>query len=109
MKRFCLAAALLACSTLPLAQTSTPPPAPVNIPKYSCEPKPEFPGGIAMRAMETKRKQFDRDVENYRKCMLAYIEERRAMHEANQTLHKAAVDDYNATMKALNEAMEAAR
>jgi hypothetical protein len=109
MKRICLAAALLACTTVPFAQTSTPPPAPVNIPKYRCEPKPEFPGGIAMRTMESKRKQFNSDVENYRKCMLAYIEERTAMNEANQTLYKAAVADYNATMKALNEAMEAAR
>ena len=131
MKRFTLAAALLACSTMPFAQMYMPPPtqpqieapkqrtdtpqaaaasAPqVNVPKYSCEPKPQFPGGAAMRAMDLKRKQFERDIENYKKCMIAYIDERKAMHDANLAMHKAAIEEYNGTMKTINEALEANR
>ena len=131
MKRLTLAAALLACTTLPLAQMYSPPPTPrtmeapqqksepakpttvpaahVEVAKFNCEPKPVFPGGAAMRAMENKRRQYERDIENYKKCMLGYIEERKAMHEANLAMHKAAIEEYNATMKAINDAMEANR
>jgi hypothetical protein len=131
MKRLTLATALLAFSTLPLAQMYSPPPTPrtmdapqqknepakptvvpaahVEVAKWSCEPKPVFPGGAAMRAMENKRKQYERDIENYKKCMLGYMEERKAMHESNTAMHKAAIDEYNATMKSINDAMEANR
>ncbi len=133
MKRIALAAVLLACATPPFAQYKAPPAAPalpieapqqrtnapgatmasaaplVDVPKYKCEPKPVFPGGAAMRAVDNKRRQFERDLESYKKCMMAYIEERKAMHEANTTLHKAAIEEYNTTMKEVNAALEAAR
>lgn len=131
MKRLTLAAALLACPGMPFAveympmttspqveapkQRTEPPKAGamptvhVEVPKYNCEPKPVFPGGAAMRAMENKRRQYERDIENYKKCMLGYIEERKAMHEANLNMHKAAIEEYNTTMKEINEAMEANR
>jgi hypothetical protein len=131
MKRIALAATLLACTTLPFAQMYMPPPtqpqveapkqrtnaaptataaAPqVNVPKYHCEPKPEFPGGAAMRAMDNKRRQFERDLESYKTCMTAYMDERKAMHEANLAMHKAAIEEYNATMKSVNAALEANR
>ncbi len=131
MKRLTLAAALLACAGMPFAaeympmtpsptvdapkqRTETPAPtavpaAHVVVAKYNCEPRPVFPGGAAMRAMENKRRQYERDIENYKKCMLGYIEERKAMHEANLAMHKAAIEEYNSTMKAINEAMEANR
>jgi hypothetical protein len=131
MKPLTLAAALMTCTTLPLAQMYSPPPTPrtmeapqqksepakptavpaahVEVAKFNCEPKPVFPGGAAMRAMENKRRQYERDIENYKKCMLGYIEERKAMHEANLAMHKAAIEEYNATMKSINDAMEANR
>lgn len=132
MKRIALAAALLACTTLPLAQMYMPPAAPqpapeaprqrtdsapaaanplpqVTVAKYNCEPKPAFPGGAAMRAMDNKRKQFERDLESYKKCMTSYMDERKAFHEANLAMHKAAIEEYNATMKTINEALQANR
>ncbi len=133
MKRLTLAAALLACAVTPFAaeympQTQTPPQqmdapkqrpeaakasavpaAHVEVAKWNCEPRPVFPGGAAMRAMENKRRQYERDIDNYKKCMLAYMEERKAMHEANQNMHKAAIEEYNATMKSINDAIEANR
>jgi hypothetical protein len=131
MKRFTLAGTLLACASVAFAQMYAPPPtqpqleapkqrsdtapaaaapAPqVNLPKSQCEPKPVFPAGATQLAMENKRRAFDRDFEKYKTCMTAYIDERKAMHEANAALHKAAIDEYNATMKAVNEAREANR
>jgi hypothetical protein len=133
MKRIALAAALLACTTLPLAQMYMPPAAPqappeapkqratdsapaapkplpqVTVAKYNCEPKPAFPGGAAMRAMDNKRKQFERDMENYKQCMTSYIDERKAFHEANLAMHKAAIEEYTTTMKTVNEALQANR
>jgi hypothetical protein len=132
MKRLTLAAALLASTTLPLAQMYNAPPTPrtmeapqqksepakpttvvpaahVEVAKFNCEPKPVFPGGAAMRAMEGRRAKYEKDIENYKKCMLGYIEERKAMHESNLAMHKAAIEEYNTTMKAINDAMEANR
>jgi hypothetical protein len=131
MKRLTLAAALLACAGMAFAveympQTPSPtvdapkqrtepakpvavPAAHVEVAKWNCEPRPVFPGGAAMRAMENKRRQYERDIENYKKCMLGYMEERKAMHESNQNMHKAAIEEYNKTMKEINEAMEANR
>lgn len=134
MKRIALAAALFACISTPFAQYMKPIPpsqpreieapkqmgdAPkstvtatairVEVPKHTCEPKPVFPAGAALMAQENRRKAFDRDLENYKACMSAYFDARKAMHEANAALHKGAIEEYNATVKAINEAMEAAR
>ena len=132
MKRIALAAALFACASTPLAQMR-PPPAPpreieaprqqtdgprpgvaataprVDIPKHTCEPKPVFPAGASQLAQENRRRAFERDLENYKTCMSAYFDTHKAMHEANAALHKSAIEEYNATVKAINEAQEAAR
>ena len=133
MKRITLAAALLACAGTPFAQYMKPPPAPpreieapkqpadaprpgvataaprVEVPKHKCEPRPVFPSGASQMAQENRRKNFERDLENYKACMSAYFDERKAMHEMNAALHKGAIEEYNATVKAINEAQEAAR
>ena len=130
MKRVSLAAVLLACAGTPFAQYSTPSAPPtieapkqrvetsaapsaaapvVNLPRYNCEPKPQYPASGAQITLDQKKRDFERNFENYKKCMMAYIDERKALHEANQALHKAAVDEFNATMKAVQDAQASGR
>ena len=101
MKHLVLAAALALGSSTVLAQN-------VETPKHKCEPKPEFPGRSGMQA-ELRRSRFEKDLANYKTCMMAFIEERKAVLKANEAAANAAIQEFNATMKALNEAQEAAR
>ena len=103
MTRLTLAAALLlgAASTLSVAQT--PPP---DVPKLKCEPKPELPGARMMEEPSV-RKRFQADLDTYKKCMTAYLDERKAVIKANETAANAAIEEYNGTMKALADAQKA--
>ena len=101
MKRITLAAILLAFATAPLAQVG-------DVPKPKCEPKPDYPGRLAMQ-VDSRRRVFERDVKAYKECMTAYLEDRKAASTANLTAGNAAVEEFNATMKKINADMEAAR
>jgi Holliday junction resolvase RusA-like endonuclease len=99
MKRLLLAAAL-AASTAAFAQQN------VEVPKAKCEPKPTYPGP-RMREDATMMRNFKRDHDNYKKCMTDYLEERKAAIKSNEAAANAAVEEFNATMKALNDAQNA--
>jgi len=128
MKRTILAAALIALPGLAAAQYGAGQQAPqqvpqappstsssqapgkvaVNIPKSDCGETPQYPGGAAMRAMDDKRKKFERQLEHFRTCMMAYIEQEKALTLGHQDAYKAAVEQFNTTMKEINAAQEAA-
>ena len=131
MKRLALAAVLVALPGLAAAQynqynqpaqskdipqpakteaaKATPTAAKVNIPKSDCGDTPQYPGGAAMRAMDDKRKRFESQLTHFKECMLAYIEQEKQLTLGHQDAYKAAVDEYNTAMKAINAAQEAAR
>ena len=95
MKRTLLAVA--ACLALPaFAQNAA------EVQKLKCEPKPEYPGRLALQS-ETQRKRFDREVKNYKDCVTAYLEARKAGIKANQDAADAAVEEHNAVMKKIQE------
>jgi len=98
MNRFTLAAALLlgASSAVPAAE-------PMDIPKHKCEPKPVLPGPRMMQEPNV-RKNFQRDVDAYKECMKAYADERATAAKAHTDAGNTAINEYNATMKALQEA-----
>jgi hypothetical protein len=100
MKRITLAAILVACATTPFAQVS-------DVPKHKCEPKPEYPGRIAMQS-DTRRKLFEREIKQYQDCMNAYLDQRKTSMKANEENANAAIAEYNAVMKKLNSDQEAA-
>ena len=102
MKHVSFAAALLlgAASTLTFAQT-TP-----EVPKPKCEPKPVMPGARIMEDHSVRRR-FERELDTYKKCMTAYLDERKAMMRAHEVAANAAIDEYNSTMKALADAQKA--
>lgn len=107
MKRILLGAAIVINATVVAAQPAQPVPN-VEAPRHKCEPRPEFPGRLGM-TIESRRKQFDRDLKNYRDCMTSFVDERKAVMKANETAAQAAIDEYNALMKKLKEEQDAAR
>ena len=99
MKRIILAAALIACAATPFAQA--------EVPKPQCDPKPEYPGRLAMQS-DTRAKAFNNDVKRYSECVKKYVADRQAATKENGDAGNAAIDEYNATMKKINEDQKAA-
>jgi hypothetical protein len=94
-------AAALALAIAPAIAFSQAP-ATADIPKPKCE-KPVLPGPKMMEEARVA-KQFKNDVETYKNCMKAYADERAVVAKANTDAGNAAIDEYNNTMKALQEA-----
>ena len=101
MKRITLAAILASLALPALADAAA------DVPKPKCEPKPEYPGRLAMQ-IDTRRHSFERELKTYRDCMQSYIDERKAAASANASAGNAAIEDYNAVMKKINEDQKAA-
>ena len=74
MKQLALAATLLASAGLAFAQA---PAAPANVPKANCPNKPEYPGRMAMQS-DLRRNAFMREIDAYKTCMMAFVEENKA-------------------------------
>ena len=110
MKRAVLAFASAFFASAAFAQAPAPAPAApaTEVIKPKCEPKPEYPGRLAM-TVESKRKSFERDMKNYETCMKAFLEERKGAIKANETAANAAIEEYNATMTKIRAEQEAAR
>ena len=98
-------AAELAAFTFPVYAADAPK---AEVPKPACDPKPEFPGRLAMQS-DTRRKQFQREMDTYKECMVAFIDARKAAAQANTEAANGAVDEFNNTMKKINEAITAAK
>lgn len=102
MKRMLIAAALAAAPCWAFAQAPAPaapaPTASVEIPKHKCNPRPEMPGRVMMQD-EGVRKRFQSDVDKYKTCVMAYVEERRAAIKENEKAANGAIDEYNTTVK----------
>ena len=99
MNRFTYAAAAILAGACALANAQQP----ADVPKHKCEPKPVLPG---QRLMEdaSVRKRFQRDIDTYKGCMKAYADERAAMAKAHTDAGNAAINEYNDTMKAMQDA-----
>ena len=109
MKRIAIAAALLATAGLAFAQADAPKAAaPVDMPKAKCEPKPEYPGRLAMQS-DLRRNSFTREINAYKTCMMAYVEEHKAQQAAHLTAANAAIQEYNDTMKKIAAEQDAAK
>ena len=105
MKRLLPIAALLigaAIAPVSLAQ-STPP---VDVPKPKCEPKPVLPGSRLMEEPSVRRR-FQSELDNYKKCMKDYSDARNAIAKAHIDAANEAINEYNVTIKALQDAQKA--
>ena len=102
MNRITLAAAAVLACACAAANAQQPAP-PADIPKHKCEPKPTLPGQ-RMAQEQSVRKRFQADLDNYKNCMKAYADERAAAAKAHTDAGNAAINEYNETMKALQDA-----
>ena len=107
MKQIALAVVFLAATGLALAQAPAAPAAP-DVPKYSCDPKPEYPGKLAMQS-DLRRNSFTREINAYKTCMMGYIEQRKVLSKSNLDAANAAIGEYNDTMKKIAAEQEAAK
>jgi len=94
------AAAFLA---LAAASANAQQPAPPEVPKHRCEPKPQMPMRTLMGEPAT-RKKFQREIDEYKNCMKSYADDRAAAAKAHTDAGNAAINEYNETMKALQDA-----
>jgi|SRR6188768_4251505 len=101
MNRLTLAAAALFALPLATASAQQPAPAP-EVPKPACE-KPQRPMGVMMQDANM-RKKFQREIDAYKVCMKAYADERAATVKAHTEAGNAAINEYNETIKALQDA-----
>ena len=109
MKRLALAATLIATAGLAFAQAEAPKAAPApDLPKPKCDPKPEYPGRLAMQ-LDLRRNSFNRELAAYKTCMMAYVEEHKAQQAAHFQAANGAIQDYNDTMKKIAAEQEAAK
>ena len=99
MIRFRLAAALALAFVPAMALAQASP----DIPKPKCEPKPVLPGPKMLEDNRV-RKTFQNDIEAYKNCMKAYADERAAAAKAHTDAGNAAINEYNDTMKAIQDA-----
>jgi hypothetical protein len=109
MKRIALAAVLLASAGLACAQATAPAPAPTgDVAKPSCGAKPEYPGKLAMQS-DLRRNSFKREIDNYKACMMAFVEEYKAKQANAFAAANAAIAEYNETMKKIAADQDAAK
>lgn len=100
MNRPTLAVAVMLAGACLLAHAQQP--APPEVPRHKCEPKPQLPGPRLM-SDDAVRKRFQREIDTYKGCMKAYADERAAAAKAHTDAGNAAITEYNDTMKALQE------
>ena len=79
-----------------------------EVPKAKCEPKPVYPGSKAMQDAE-KTEAFQKQLKDYQECIRAYIAERRAVIQANDTAMRAAADEHNTVISKVRADQDAAK
>lgn len=105
MKQLALAATLLAAAGFAFAQA---PAAPAPVEKPKCDPKPEYPGRLAMQS-DLRRNSFTREITTYKTCMMAYVEAQKVEQQAHLSAANSAINEYNETMKKIAAEQEAAK
>ena len=108
MKQLVFAATLLATAGLVFAQAPAAPAVAVAVDKPKCEPKPEYPGVLAMQS-DLRRNSFKREIDAYKACMMAYVEQQKVQQQAHLQAANGAITDYNDTMKSIQKAQEDAK
>jgi hypothetical protein len=93
MRSLALATLFALGSTLAAAQAPALTPAPVTVAPMDCGATPENPGRLGS---ETQRRNFEKAFAAYDKCVRQYVEDRKAVIQANEAAAQKAVDNFNA-------------
>jgi hypothetical protein len=104
MKRILIASAVALYLAAPSAALADAP----AVPPAKCEPKPEYPGKLALQS-ENRVKSFRKELDAYKDCVNAYLADRKAAMKANEDASNALIAEYNAVMKKINEAQTASK
>jgi hypothetical protein len=112
LQRAMLAFALAAIATATAAQTTAPAAAAASpaasgpvLPKPSCGDKPEHPGRLAS---DSQKRNWRRDANTYLECFKKYVEDQRALAQRYQDAANAAIEEYNAAVKNMQQQIDAA-
>jgi hypothetical protein len=108
MKQTALAAALFLSTGLAFAQATAPAAPAGDVAKPNCGAKPEYPGKLAMQS-DLRRNSFKREIDSYKTCMMAFVEEYKAKQASAFASANAAIAEYNDTMKKISADQEAAK
>ena len=81
---------------------------PSEVPKHTCGAVPKMPGRNLL-ADKMVRRNFDNDVKTYGDCMKDYVDKRQAASKAHLQAANDAIDEYNSSIKALNEEQQGLR
>ncbi len=101
-----LALALGLFGSIAAAQTPAASATPaVVLPKLDCGAKPEHPGKLAS---DNQKRQWRKDANTYLECFKKYASDQRTLAQQYQDAANTAIDDYNAAVKEMQAAMDAA-
>ena len=96
---------LLGAASAAFAQAPAPVAAPA-VPQAKCEPKPQLPSARMMEEPNVRRR-FQKELDDYKKCMVGFVEERKAAMKAHESAANATIEEYNKVMKDLQDAQKA--
>jgi hypothetical protein len=100
-----IAGAAFAQTTVPATPTITPAP---NCNKPGAPPQGN-PSELGKAAAEAKRNNWMRDMKAYLDCVKAFITEQQSQASSHAAAANGAVEEYNKSIKTLNEQIEAAK
>ena len=79
--------------------------APIVLPKSNCGVKPDHPGKLAS---DNQKRQWRRDANTYLECFKKYASDQRVIAQQYQDAANVAIDEYNAAVKEMQAAIDAA-
>jgi hypothetical protein len=80
--------------------------APAAIPKPTCTKPGEYPGNLAS---DTQKREWQKEYVGYVDCLKKFIEEEQALAEPHVKASNAAINEYNAAVKAYNDQIQKAK
>jgi hypothetical protein len=80
--------------------------APEAVPKPSCTKAGDYPGNLAS---DTQKRQWQKDYVGYVDCLKKFIEDQQALASPHIKASNAAINEYNAAVKAYNEQIQKAK
>lgn len=101
-----VAASAMAQTTAPAAPAASTA-SPAAVPKPECGAKPgEYPGNLAS---DNVKRAWQKDFVAYIDCLKKFVEEQQALAEPHVKAANAAINEYNAGVKAYNDEIQKAK
>jgi len=103
---FATLAAQAGAQTAP-AESSAAPASSAPVPKPECGAKPgEYPGNLAS---DNQKRAWQKEYVAYIDCLKKFVEEQQALAEPHVKAANAAINEYNAGVKAYNDEIQKAK